>query len=67
MPENKVLVLGNGGREHALACCLLKSASVCHVFVCPGNAGMKTSANITIVGKHTHTSFNIAANTSLVV
>jgi len=35
----KVLVIGNGGREHALAWKLAASALVSHVFVAPGNAG----------------------------
>lgn len=36
----KVLVVGGGGREHALALRLLQSNSVRAVVVCPGNAGM---------------------------
>lgn len=36
----KVLVVGGGGREHALALRLLRSKSVGEVVVCPGNAGM---------------------------
>jgi len=35
----KVLVLGGGGREHALAWALAKSRSVSQVLVAPGNAG----------------------------
>ncbi len=35
----KVLVIGSGGREHALAWRLAKSESVDQVFVAPGNAG----------------------------
>lgn len=35
-----VLVVGSGGREHALALRLLASDSVGHVVVVPGNAGM---------------------------
>jgi len=34
-----ILVVGSGGREHALALRLLASDSVEHVIVCPGNAG----------------------------
>jgi phosphoribosylamine--glycine ligase len=34
-----VLVIGNGGREHALAWALARSPRVDHVFVAPGNGG----------------------------
>jgi phosphoribosylamine--glycine ligase/phosphoribosylformylglycinamidine cyclo-ligase len=35
----KVLLLGAGGREHALAYKLAQSPRVSNVFVCPGNGG----------------------------
>lgn len=35
----KVLVIGGGGREHALAWKLAQSQRVTHVYVAPGNAG----------------------------
>jgi len=35
-----VLVLGSGGREHAIACTLTKSLEVSTVFVAPGNGGI---------------------------
>lgn len=35
----KILIIGNGGREHALAWKAAKSAQVTQVFVAPGNAG----------------------------
>jgi phosphoribosylamine---glycine ligase len=37
----KILVLGSGGREHALAVRLLESESVGEVVVCPGNPGTR--------------------------
>ena len=40
MTETKrILVVGSGGREHALAWCAARSGSVEKVFVAPGNAG----------------------------
>jgi phosphoribosylamine--glycine ligase len=38
----RVLLVGNGGREHALAWKLVKSPLVSHVFVCPGNGGTQS-------------------------
>ena len=37
----KVLVIGSGAREHAIAYTLLKGASVEEVTVAPGNPGME--------------------------
>jgi phosphoribosylamine--glycine ligase len=42
----KVLVVGGGGREHALAWKAAQSAQVEKVFVAPGNAGTATEAGI---------------------
>jgi len=42
----KVLVVGSGGREHALAWCAKKSARVERVFVAPGNAGTAGESGI---------------------
>src|SRR5262245_21138800 len=39
--RRKVLVVGSGGREHALAVRLLESESVGEVIVAPGNAGTR--------------------------
>lgn len=40
----KILVIGSGGREHALAWALKKDDRVQEVFVAPGNAGMEDVA-----------------------
>ena len=37
-----VLVIGNGGREHTLAWCLAKSATITSVICIPGNGGTAT-------------------------
>jgi len=42
----KVLVIGGGGREHALAWKAAQSANVSKVFVAPGNAGTATEAKL---------------------
>ncbi|MGC4051465.1 MAG: phosphoribosylamine--glycine ligase family protein [Paludibaculum sp.] len=40
----KVLVLGSGGREHAIAWRLKRSPSVSKVYVAPGNPGCESVA-----------------------
>ena len=42
MPDMNILVIGNGGREHALAWKLAQSAQVARVWVAPGNGGTAT-------------------------
>ncbi len=42
----KVCIIGNGGREHALAWKLHQSPSVTDIYVVPGNAGMTSIATI---------------------
>ncbi len=42
----KLLVIGSGGREHALAWKAAQSSSVEKVFVAPGNAGTATEAKL---------------------
>ncbi|KAI0080341.1 phosphoribosylamine--glycine ligase [Panus rudis PR-1116 ss-1] len=41
---HRVLILGSGGREHALAWKLAQSPSVQHIFVVPGNGGTANEA-----------------------
>lgn len=45
----KVLVVGSGGREHALAWRVLQGKSVTSVLVAPGNAGTELEAGVTNV------------------
>lgn len=48
----KVLVVGSGGREHALAWKLRQSPKVSRVFVAPGNAGTaKEAENVPIAAE----------------
>ena len=47
----KLMVIGSGGREHALAWRLLQSPRVSHVYVAPGNGGtaqMKGASNLAL-------------------
>ncbi|GLS25212.1 phosphoribosylamine--glycine ligase [Marinibactrum halimedae] len=43
----KVLIIGSGGREHALAWKAAQSPTVEHIFVAPGNAGTAAESKIT--------------------
>jgi phosphoribosylamine---glycine ligase len=38
--KRKILIIGSGGREHALAMCFKKSPTVDKVYVAPGNPGI---------------------------
>lgn len=57
----KVLVLGSGGREHAIAWRLSRSPSVTQVFAAPGNPGCATVAKCTPVQTTTPVEFIKAA------
>jgi phosphoribosylamine--glycine ligase len=41
---NKILIIGSGGREHALARCFKRSPTVEMIYVAPGNPGMNDVA-----------------------
>jgi phosphoribosylamine--glycine ligase len=45
----QVLIIGNGGREHALAWKIAQADSISHVFVAPGNAGTALEAKVSNV------------------
>jgi phosphoribosylamine--glycine ligase len=42
----KVLIVGSGGREHALAWKVKQSHKVSHIFVAPGNGGTATMSDV---------------------
>ncbi|MED5309468.1 MAG: phosphoribosylamine--glycine ligase N-terminal domain-containing protein, partial [Pseudomonadota bacterium] len=42
----KVLIIGSGGREHALSWKCIQSSMVSKVYVAPGNAGTQIEDNI---------------------
>ena len=64
----KLLVIGSGGREHALAWKAAQSPTVEKVFVAPGNAGTATEAkleNITIGVEDIDALVNFARNNAI--
>ena len=56
----KILVLGNGGRENALAWKIAQDKKVAKVFVAPGNAGSATE------NKCENVALNILDNTAII-
>ena len=53
----KILVIGSGGREHALAWKAAQDVDVSEVFVCPGNAGTELEEKLTNISID-HTDFD---------
>ena len=41
-----ILIIGSGGREHALSWKLTQSKKLSNLFIAPGNAGTSTLGNI---------------------
>ena len=46
----KVLIVGGGGREHAIAACVAKSPKVDKIYCAPGNAGIAQLAECVAIG-----------------
>ena len=46
----KVLIVGSGGREHAIAASVAKSGRVDHIYCAPGNAGIAQIAECVPIG-----------------
>ena len=46
----KVLIVGSGGREHAIAYCVSKSRKVDEIYCTPGNAGIAEYAQCAPIG-----------------
>ncbi|MFT4608524.1 MAG: phosphoribosylamine--glycine ligase [Chitinophagales bacterium] len=64
----KVLIIGGGGREHALAWKAIQSPLVSHVFVAPGNAGTHLEpdiSNVAIDAENTEALIEFAQNESI--
>ena len=48
--EMKVLIVGSGGREHAIAASVAKSDRVSEIYCAPGNAGIGQIAECVPIG-----------------
>lgn len=55
----KVLVIGSGGREHAICWKLLDNKGVSTVFVLPGSAAIAQLKNVKIVNELNLTDFKV--------
>lgn len=50
----KVLLIGSGGREHALAWKLAQSSRLTHLYIAPGNAGTAAHGENVVLALHDH-------------
>ena len=50
----KVLIVGSGGREHAIAWAVSKSAKADKIYCAPGNAGIEEYAECVNIGAMTN-------------
>jgi phosphoribosylamine---glycine ligase len=67
LKNKNILVLGSGGREHALGWKLSQSQSVKKVYYCPGNGGTKNNISYSITDFSKIRSFSIDNNCIVVV
>lgn len=60
MASRKVLVIGNGSREHAISWKLSQSSQVSDVFVAPGNGGIQQhGGKVKVIGKFLFYNFTL--------
>lgn len=66
----KVLVVGKGGREHAIACALKKSEKISKLYCAPGNGGTEqiaTNVNISELNNEEMVEFILKENINFVI
>jgi phosphoribosylamine--glycine ligase len=52
--DMNILLIGSGGREHALAWAISKSEHTDHLFIAPGNAGMEACGEVVSLNVNDH-------------
>lgn len=58
---SRVLVIGSGGREHAICWKLLENKNVSTVFVLPGSSGIAQINNVEIVSELEFNDFKVGS------